>query len=75
MARRLKARLRLVTRDVDSDPGRRGGFSGAPDRVGWSDRFRSICHPAISGPVPLGDKDDLVLATSWQTPRAPLLDL
>jgi hypothetical protein len=70
-ARRLKARLRLVTRDAAPDPGVLGGILRA-HRVDW-DGPTDFVHlpPGDQRPLPLGDKD-LVLATSWRTARAAL---
>jgi SAM-dependent methyltransferase len=70
-ARRLKARLRLVTRDVAPDPGALGGILRA-HRVDW-DGPTDFVHlpPGDQRPLPLGDQD-IVLATSWRTARAAL---
>ena len=71
VARRLKAWLRLVTRDVAPDPGAFGGILRA-HRVDW-DGPTDFVHlpPGDERPLPLGDKD-IVLATSWRTARAAL---
>jgi SAM-dependent methyltransferase len=70
-ARRLKAGLRLVTRDVAPDPGALGGILRA-HHVDW-DGPTDFVHlaPGDQRPVPLGDKD-IFLATSWRSTRAAL---
>jgi SAM-dependent methyltransferase len=71
VARRLKARLRLVARDLAPDPGALGGILRA-HRIGWDGQTDFVHLPSgDQRPVPLGDKD-LVLATSWRTARAAL---
>jgi SAM-dependent methyltransferase len=71
VARRLKAGLRLVTRDVAPDPGAFGGIIRA-HRVDL-DAPTDFVHlpPGDHRPLPLGD-EDIVLATSWRTARAAL---
>jgi SAM-dependent methyltransferase len=71
VARRLKARLRLVTRDLAPDPGALGGILRA-HRIDWDGQTDFVHLPSgDQRPVPLGD-EDLVLATSWRTARAAL---
>jgi hypothetical protein len=70
-ARRLKARLRLVTRDLAPDPGALGEILRAHN-VTW-DAQTDFVHlpPGNQRPLPLSEKD-IVLATSWLTARAAL---
>ena len=70
-ARRLNARLRLVTRNNVPDPAALGNILQA-HQVQW-DGPTDFLHmpPGDQKPLSLGDKD-LILTTSWWTTRATL---
>jgi SAM-dependent methyltransferase len=71
MARRMDARLRLVTRHAAPDPAALGEILQA-HQIAWDGPTDFVHMPIGSDkPLPLGDKD-LVLTTSWWTTRAVL---
>lgn len=71
MARRMGARLRLVTRHTAPDPAALGEILQA-HQIDWDGPTDFVHMPVGSDrPLPLGDKD-LVLTTSWWSTRAVL---